>query len=1370
MKKYLLLLLLFFLVSGIRAQTFSNENFIYTEAPQKAMQSSNYHTLSKIDIQRSISYFDGLGRPKQMIVLNGGVNKENNNLLDWKSNWTLGNSAVSSFAANGQLIENIRINGLNPFEKTDLLWRCVNDAASDADGGWNTASVPIDKTKGYQYVVWVKRTGGQNGTTYHGTQNVVNLDGSANDNPYFWYGNLPALDTWYLMVGMIHPSTYTGEYSGISGVYDRAGNKVLSGTDFKWSSTTANSYFRSYLYYATDVNVSQYFYNPVLQEIDGNQSSISGLVNGFEFSDVVKYITYDAFGRQAKEYLPYVVSGTAGLMQNNASTDVLNYYKTPKYENTPNPFIEKLFEPSPLNRVLKQAAPGAPWEMGKGAEIKIDYQTNTAADTVKRYQANAEWQADLGLYNISFSEAGTYADGQLYKTISYDENTAASPNESSGSTVEFKNKEGQVILKRTYDSQKRHDTYYVYDTYGNLTYVLPPKVTGTVNDEVLNGLCYQYKYDNRNRLVEKKLPGKQWEFIVYDKLGRPVATGPAFSPFKDETTQGWLITKYDAFGRPIYTGWSSSQTPDSATRKTLQDTQNTATVLFETKQTSGTIDNISVFYSNTLAPIDIKLLTVNYYDDYNYPAAPTRPETVEAPTVLSNAKGLITGSWTRVLTTASETLGETTTIFYDTKARAVSTQNQNYLGGYTNTNNELDFTGKPLRILTKHKRTSADTELTISEKYTYSPQNRLLTQTHQINDGAIEVLMNNSYDELGQLIAKKVGGNTQKIDYAYNIRGWLKEINNVDALAQGADPKDLFAFKINYNSPTAGITALYNGNISQTYWKTANSEAVLRNYNYSYDKLNRLTVADFRNNTNAAQNSSYSEKLQYDKNGNITFLHRSGDVLAQANLEWMDYMIYSYQGNQLTRVKEEGNNYFGFTTPIAQTNTTNQYTYDLNGNMTADTNKNIISITYNHLNLPKKITFATTGNIEYIYNANGVKLSKTVNKGTCFTTITDYLGGFHYESMANKCSRRGRGYTGVLSFFPTAEGYVESSGSSYNYIYQYKDHLGNVRLSYDKTLAIKEESNYYPFGLKHQGYNTVVISTNNALKYKYNGKELQDELGLNFYDYGNRNYDASIGRFHNMDRFSEKYLDNTLYHYTKNNPVFFIDVKGDSIAVYKPNGSYWKTVDDGKKEWSGRYYSKSKEIKKDGKVIGHKYSGMVNFEFADPESDTKDIQNTQIVYVDEKKIADMLGEAGALDPKNKYSFIYMNNESIGGGKLDFSYSSIPYNFAGASKDPLNNPSSMLFLPKGDNTAHNHMNFGNFLWGAAGSTLGFTRGTLQAAAHYNSLMNSDTNGYRPQLDSSDDQRSIKAGVSYSQEHQFTNRTWSSSAGISPKPER
>ncbi|MFB3386609.1 DUF6443 domain-containing protein [Flavobacterium sp. LAR06] len=854
--------------------------------------------------------------------------------------------------------------------------------------------------------------------------------------------------------------------------------------------------------------------------------------------DIITPMEYDSYGRQIKEYLPYPLANATIAYPRIAIASSLaslnSTYNTAKYNNTSNYFSEKSLEPAPINRVLKQAAPGASWAMGGGHEIKMDYQTNTATE-VKLYKATTTWTAGSGLYEIGFTDSGTnYAVNQLYKTVTYDENTIATPTESSGSTVEFKNKEGQVVLKRTYDGGVKHDTYYVYDIYGNLTYVLPPKAEGTITPEILNNLCYQYKYDYRNRLVEKKLPGKDWEFIVYDKLDRPVATGPALSPFKDDTAVGWLITKYDAFNRPILTGWSS-QAVSSAARYSLQTTQNAAATLFETKQTSGTIDGIAAYYSNAITPTSFKLLTVTYYDNYTFPNAPAVPTTVESQSVLVNVKTLATGSWTRAVSTPTSIAGETSAIFYDGKARPIRNYTQNHLGGYTSTDSSLDFLGKTMYTISRHKRTASDTELTVKEVFTYSPQDRLLTHTHQINGGAIQLMAANTYDALGQLMSKNVGNSTgaplQKVDFNYNIRGWLTEINKTVNLQQGSDAKDLFAFKINYNTIEAGIsgvTGLYNGNISETLWRTG-SDNIERAYGYKYDNLNRLKNAVYEK--SGLTTNAYDENLTYDKNGNIISLVRKGDVDPQAGIIEIDNLAYTYptNSNKLGNVTDNTNNTSGFNDV---NKTGDDYTYDLYGNMITDKNKNITAITYNQLNLPKKITFGTTGTIDYIYNAAGQKLEKIVTIGTV-TTSTNYLGGFQYKNN-------------VLEFFPTAEGYVKNTAGVLSYVFQYKDHLGNIRLSYAKNpttqaLEIIEENNYYPFGLKHKGYNDYAANTN---KYKYNGKELQDELGLGFYDFGARNYDPAIGRWMNIDPLAETSRRFSPYTYALNNPVFFIDPDG----------------------------------------------------------------------------------------------------------------------------------------------------------------------------------------------------------------------------------
>ena len=120
--------------------------------------------------------------------------------------------------------------------------------------------------------------------------------------------------------------------------------------------------------------------------------------------------------------------------------------------------------------------------------------------------------------------------------------------------------------------------------------------------------------------------------------------------------------------------------------------------------------------------------------------------------------------------------------------------------------------GKTLYTITKHKRDSNTAELLIKDKFTYTDQDRLLTQTHQINSLAKQLIVSNTYDELGKLTSKKVGGadatgsiGLQKVDYAYNIRGWLTDINNANNLTQIGDPQDLFAFKINNKNQIAGI-------------------------------------------------------------------------------------------------------------------------------------------------------------------------------------------------------------------------------------------------------------------------------------------------------------------------------------------------------------------------------------------------------------------------------------------------------------------------------------------------------------------------------------------------------------------------------------
>src|SRR5690606_23386959 len=217
-------------------------------------------------------------------------------------------------------------------------------------------------------------------------------------------------------------------------------------------------------------------------------------------------------------------------------------------------------------------------------------------------------------------------------------------------------------------------------------------------------------------------------------------------------------------------------------------------------------------------------------------------------------------------------------------------------------------------------------------------------------------------------------------------------------------------------------------------------------------------------------------------------------------------------------------------------NTGNDYTYDTMGNMLTDKNKNITAIKYNHLNLPTEVVFSN-GKINYTYDASGTRLAKKVEPKSGATVNTEYLGVFQYENND-------------LQFFFQPEGYVKKENNNYLYVFQYKDHLGNVRLSYadinnngtiEPASEILEENNYYPFGLKHQGYNELA---GDAHKYKFLNREYQPELGLNTIATDYRHYDAALGRFNNMDALSELAYSQTPYRYGFNNPIHWSDASG----------------------------------------------------------------------------------------------------------------------------------------------------------------------------------------------------------------------------------
>lgn len=946
---------------------------------------------------------------------------------------------------------------------------------------------------------------------------------------------------------------------------------------------------------------------------DGIGRPIQTIAKGQSADDknIVTHIEYDGYGRETQKFLPYENDNPNINFISEAKDQTLDFYYKEYYQFTTNPYSETLIEKSPLNRIMKIAAPGNDWAMNSEHEIKYGYETNTSNE-VLAFSVNTIWNSASGLYDISLQNTNVYyLPNQLYKKVTKDENHDKHDLER---TEEFVDKQGRIILKRVWviinpefnrNPLTPHDTYYVYDQFGNLTYVIPPAVTkgGNIDSQTIESLFYQYKYDEKNRLVAKKIPSKQWEYIIYDKLDRVRATGPVSSPFTNLTGNGWLFTKYDNFNRPILTAWKQvSGTFNDILRKTTQDELNSVFYLSENANTSTVaVSGINYYYTHQSYPNIFNayhVLTVNYYDNYRFINSAEIPTQVLGQNVRSgNAiKEIPTGSWVRIIEATNNYKANITFTCYktDRMSSPIKSKTIYNTGGYTQAESVVNFAGEVGQTITKHKKTTTATEIIITENFTYSEQGRLLTHTHQINNDPTEFLTINTYDKLGQLTSKEVGGDgmniLQNVNFTYNIRGWLTDINKCgDLIDNPVD--DLFSFKLSYNQPLMGATPLFNGNISESYWHTR-SDDNLRNYEYSYDGLNRLKNAVSDNLSVDGVRGHFNETLSYDKNGNITHLLRTGGQENQFNTLLIDDLTYSYDPNnknQLKKVVDLTNSPQGFKDDSNGTiagDPNDDYLYDLDGNMIKDENKNITSIVYNHLNLPTKINFGTGSTIAYTYDATGVKLKKVVTTSTTIST-TEYINGFQYNNDA-------------VQFFPHAEGYVNCKNvddiTYFSYVYQYTDHLGNIRMSYAydydiNELVILEENNYYPFGLKHGQYNTMIIVPlpedeippigsvtgkmkfvfvqvpNSGYQYQYNGKEWQDELGLNVYDYGARNYDPAIGRWNVMDAKGELYFGKSPYIYALNTPIQAIDPDGNVVIFI--NGQH--TGDGGKAEYWRKY-------------------------------------------------------------------------------------------------------------------------------------------------------------------------------------------------------
>lgn len=642
--------------------------------------------------------------------------------------------------------------------------------------------------------------------------------------------------------------------------------------------------------------------------------------------DLITVTNYDLLGREVQKYLPYTDNTATGDFKTDPATKQPAFYNTLYNNQEGFYYINSVYEASPLNRLLKQTSPGKSWT-GSNVGVRTDYTFNTSLDTVK------EWTIGTALLDNP-AVTGNYAPGALAVLVTTDEHE--------NKTVEYKDKQGNVILKKVLLSDTLNNgykgwisTYYVYDAFNQLRYVIPPKAvqyasanSWVLSQQVKDELCFKYAYDEEGRMIIKKVPGADTTEMVYDVRDRLVFSRDGNLKTKDQ----WQVTFYDELNRPIMTALYSS----NATRASLQTSMNTAvsntqvithiipqvtdlevafhdgrpkylarnSISFEggfdtgvggqtDTEINGTAnqDAFSIVATNPLPGITataLTPLTYTYYDNYSFTGAqapqtgdfgnPQAGSNLYAETnsaVSTMTTGLPTGSKSKVLGTDDQWL--TTTTYYNNKGRVLQEISDNTSGGKDIVTNLYDFSGKQLSNYLRHSnlKSGVTPQITMLTMMHYDAAGRVDSLTKRFNDvdSLKRTIALNSYDELGQLKSKRLGvtGTTSQTETLNYEYNIRSWLKGINKTFVNTAGSASNWFGEELNYDYGFATNQYNGNIAGAKWKSG-GDGIARAYGYNYDNSNRLTVADF-----SQQNSGSTSWTKDQKDFSVSGLTYDGN-------------------------------------------------------------------------------------------------------------------------------------------------------------------------------------------------------------------------------------------------------------------------------------------------------------------------------------------------------------------------------------------------------------------------------------------------------------------------------------------------------------
>ncbi len=923
---------------------------------------------------------------------------------------------------------------------------------------------------------------------------------------------------------------YAGQASSVGGSTYK--NFVKTTIDYPLIAGSAMNLIESYAY-------SDGQARPV-QQVRKNQSPDGS-------NDIVTHQVYDALGRVIEQLEPFPSGqsgGYAPIFGGLARTT-------------------RSFYADPLQRPLGATPPS--WY-----ETTSTYSTNDANDNV------------LG-----------YSNGELYKTIVTDPE--------GNQSVSFTDKIGRTVLSRKSDSSdtpsERLDTYYFFDEKGQPLKTRPPNAS-----DLTPNLCYFFDFDTKGNMIWRSQADSDAENYIYNDRDQLVG-------YQNPTLQAqglWMVSMYDEYGRVTQKGYSSTApSPNAPSISTLLEEY-----FYDGFDGSNTISGGQ--YIGRVRKQRIKQLEDNGTTDTWIETAFTY-----------DACGRMTSSTGTNHLSGTETITQT----FDA-ADNVLTQNRSHTGPdglYTcNKTFTYDHVG---RAIDTYMQINGGTNEHISRN-TYTVKDELSRLELGIFGADVLARMDYLYNDQGwlQQINDPLPGSQDDMpctgvssrtfpvpsDLFYLKLNYETPINNLntDSYKNGnitsmewqSPMKQIKGYSFSYDFNNRLKKAIYGQidgvawlqtdfySTEYTYDKRGNIMTLLRNGRseemigscFADEQIDNLSYT-YANNSNKMIKVDDSSPcpsqitLPETINSNQTFAadkivvdNTTIDCRSEVHIHAATEMVITdalelfgdCQNGGVTTIHDDcptTGNPEGF----AQNSENGQYTYDNAGNMITDPNKNI-SIEYNHLNLPFKVSTISGVPKELLieYDAMGTKLSQSYFVDGVLESRRDYINGIEYRNSIFESMQHEHGRA------------VKGGSGGFLYEYNLKDHLGNTRVriadingdhmidpneSPGNPAEVLSIESHYPFGLKHRHASQTFteLSTATNSRYGYNGKELVSEMDLDWMPYGFRNYDPAIGRFTGVDPISDQFPHLSTYNYASLDPIKNIDLHGLQ-GVFAADGSLVK--------------------------------------------------------------------------------------------------------------------------------------------------------------------------------------------------------------------